>query len=83
MNIARVSEGGRITVPFEVMQMLGLKFGDRVAFEQNANGEIVFSNVSAHAIRKAQAAFEGAADLLGVRNDADVQALVDEVRYCR
>lgn len=43
--------------------------------------EIVVSNASAAAIRKAQAAFSGAADALGVSSEDDIQALVDEARY--
>lgn len=35
------------------------------------------------AIRQAQKAFKGAAELLGVKNDDDIQALVDEVRYAK
>ena len=45
------------------------------------NGEIVVSNASDAAIRKAQAAFAGAADAPGVSGEDDIQALVDEVRY--
>ena len=44
------------------------------------DGEIMPSNTSANAIHKAQAAFAGVAEELGVSNEDDVQALVDEVR---
>ena len=44
-------------------------------------GEIVVSNASAQAIRKAQAAFSGVTEEMGVYNEDDIQALVDEVRY--
>ena len=47
----------------------------------NLDGEIVISNASARAIRKAQAAFAGAADEMGIYSEDDVQALVDDVRY--
>ena len=47
----------------------------------SANGQIVMSNASAKAIRKAQAAFAGAAEEMGVFSEDDIQALVDEVRY--
>lgn len=36
---------------------------------------------SAQAIYKAQKAFEGVSKQMGVYNEDDVQALVDEVRY--
>lgn len=36
---------------------------------------------SSKAIRKAQAAFTGAAEAMGISSEDDIQALVDEVRY--
>lgn len=81
MNLAKLSANGQITVPVEVRRQLGLKSGDKVLFFQKQNGEIVISNASAPALRKAQAAFAGAAEALGVADEEDVQALVDEVRY--
>ncbi len=81
MNLAKVSANGQITLPVEIRRLLGLKTGDKVLFFQKKDGEIVLSNASAKAIRKAQAAFAGAAEDMGVFNEDDVQALVDEVRY--
>lgn len=81
MNLAKVSANGQITLPIEIRRMLGLKTGDKVLFFQNANGEIVINNASAQAIYKAQKSFEGVAEDIGVYNDDDVQALVNEVRY--
>ena len=80
MNLARVSSNGQITVPVEIRRTLGLKTGDKILFLQNPNGEVVISNASANAILKAQAAFAGAAQELGIRSEDDVQALVDEMR---
>ncbi len=45
------------------------------------DGEVVLSNASAQAIHKAQSAFSGAAEAMGISSEEDVQALVDEVRY--
>lgn len=81
MNLAKVSNNGQITVPIEIRRLLGLKSGDKILFFQKQDGEIVISNASSHAIRKAQSAFSGAADILGVSDENDIQALVDEVRY--
>ena len=83
MEITRIDEGGQVKIPSEILSVLGLKLGDKVAFVQNDSGEIVLSNASELAIRKAQKAFEGAAKRLGVKNDDDVMALVSEVRYGR
>ena len=83
MNLAKLSANGQITVPVEVRRRLGLKSGDKILFFQNEDGEIVLSNASATAICKAQNAFAGLAEKLGVKDEDDVQALVDEIRYGR
>jgi AbrB family looped-hinge helix DNA binding protein len=81
MNLAKISSNGQITVPAEIRRQLGLKSGDKILFLQNSSGEIVINNASAQAIYKAQKAFEGVAEQMGVSNEDDVQALVNEVRY--
>lgn len=81
MNLAKVSVNGQITVPVEIRRLLGLKSGDKILFFQKQDGEIVVSNASSKAIRKAQAAFAGAAEAMGVYSEDDIQTLVDEVRY--
>ena len=81
MNLAKVSANGQITVPIEIRRALKLKEGDKVLFLQRENGEIVLDNASLSAIRKAQEAFSGAAALMGIQSEEDVQALVDEARY--
>lgn len=81
MNLAKISASGQITVPVEIRRQLGLKSGDKILFLQNQNGEIVISNASAAALRKAQTAFTGAAEAMRVSNEDDIQTLVDEVRY--
>jgi AbrB family looped-hinge helix DNA binding protein len=81
MNLAKVSANGQITVPVEIRRRLNLKEGDKVLFIERENGEIVINNASATAILKAQKAFEGVAEAIGVKNEDEVQALVDEVRY--
>lgn len=81
MNLAKISSNGQITVPVEIRRLLGLKSGDKILFLQKQNGEIVVSNASTQAIRKAQAAFSGVAEEMGVYNEDDIQALVDEIRY--
>lgn len=81
MNLAKISANGQITVPVEIRRLLGLKSGDKILFFQNPRGEVVIGNASSQAIYKAQKAFEGVAEQMGVYNEEDVQALVDEVRY--
>ena len=81
MNLAKISANGQITVPVEIRRLLGLKSGDKILFFQKQDGEVVMSNASTQAIHKAQAAFADAAETMGLTNEEDVQALVDEVRY--
>lgn len=83
MNLAKLSANGQITVPAEIRNRLNLKSGDKVLFIENQNGEVVVANASAVALKRAQEAFAGFAEELGVKDEDDVQALVDEVRYGR
>ena len=80
MNVAKVSTRGQITVPAEIRRMLNLRSGDKILFFQKQGGEVIMRNASAEPIRKAQAAFVGAADMMNVRGEEDVQSLVDELR---
>ena len=83
INLAKISENGQITVPVEILRLLGLKSGDKILFFQKQYGEVVMSNASFQALREAQAAFAGAAEAMGGYSEEDIQALVDEVRYGR
>ena len=51
--------------------------------EPIAKGKTVLKETPSQVLREAQAAFAGAAEVLGVSSDDDVQALVNEVRYGR
>ena len=66
MNLAKVSANGQITVPVEIRRLLGLRSGDKVLFFQRQDGDVVISNASAQALRKAQLAFVGAAEEMGI-----------------
>ena len=81
MNLAKISTNGQITVPVEIRRLLELKAGDKILFYQKPNGEVVLSNASAQAIKKAQTAFAGVAEEMGIFSEDDVQELVNEVRY--
>ena len=81
MNLAKIYANGQITVPIEIRRLLGLKSGDKILFFQKPDGEVVMSNASSQAIRKAQIAFADAAETMGITSENDIQALVNEVRY--
>ena len=81
MNLAKISANGQITVPVEIRRKLGLKSGDKILFYQKEDGEIVLTNASAQAIKKAQAALAGAVEAMGIKDEDDVQALIDDIRH--
>ena len=81
MNLVKLSANGQITVPIEIRKLLDLKSGDKILLYQNKSGEIVLDNASANALNKVQNAMAGVAERLGLRDEDDVQKLVDEVRY--
>ncbi|MDR0883304.1 MAG: AbrB/MazE/SpoVT family DNA-binding domain-containing protein [Oscillospiraceae bacterium] len=81
MNLARLSQSGQITVPAEIRRKLNLNAGDKLLFWEKENGEILVGNAAVMAIYKAQEAFRGVAEELGLQGDDDVQRMVDEFRY--
>lgn len=80
MNLAKLSSNGQVTVPVEVRRRLHLVPGDKVLFLEKDNGEMVVVKAELAALAQAQDAFAGAAEDFGVKNEDDVQALVDEMR---
>lgn len=80
MNLAKLSANGQITVPAEVRRRLHLAPGDKVLFVEKPNGDVVVTKAGLVALAQVQAAFEGAASEVGLTDEADVQALVDEMR---
>lgn len=80
MNLAKLSANGQITVPAEVRRRLHLVAGDKVLFVEGPNGEVVLAKAGLSALARVQAAFAGAADEAGLKDDDDVQELVDELR---
>ena len=81
MNFVRLTANGQITIPAEIRKLLGLKTGDKIVLYQNDTGDIVLNNASADALYKAQIAMEGVAEKLELKDEDDVQLLVNEVRY--
>jgi len=79
MEIAKVTSKGQITIPIDVRRKLGIKEGDKVLFEEDGD-RIFIMNSSIAAWRKAQAAFIGEAERLGLKDEQDVVAMVKEIR---
>lgn len=79
MELAKVTSKGQITIPLEIRKKLGVKEGDKVLFIEE-QGRVIMVNSSMEALRKAQDAFKGEADRLGLKNEQDVVDLVSELR---
>ncbi len=82
MELAKVTSKGQITIPIDIRKKLGVKEGDKILFIEE-EGRVIMMNSSMDALRKAQAAFAGEAERLGLKDEEDVAALVAELRQER
>ena len=79
MDVSKVTSKGQITIPIDIRRRLGVKEGDKILFIEE-QGKIVMMNSSMEALRKAQSAFAGEAERLGLKDEQDVTDLVNELR---
>lgn len=79
MEVAKITSKGQITIPIDIRRKLGVKEGDTVLFVED-QGRIVMMNSSMEALRKAQAAFSGEAERLGLESEQDVADMISELR---
>jgi AbrB family looped-hinge helix DNA binding protein len=79
MEVAKITTRGQITLPIDIRRKLGVREGDKVVFIED-RGRIVVANAAKIALANLRAGFEGEAERLGLQNEQDVVALVDEVR---
>ena len=79
MELAKVTSKGQITIPIDIRKKLGVKEGDKILFIEE-EGRVIMMNSSMDALRKAQAAFAGEAERLGLKDEEDVATLVAELR---
>ncbi|MEY8259716.1 AbrB/MazE/SpoVT family DNA-binding domain-containing protein [uncultured Oscillibacter sp.] len=79
MELAKVTSKGQITIPIDIRRKLGVKEGDKILFVEE-QGRVIMMNSSMDALRKAQAAFTGEAERLGLKDEQDVVDLVSELR---
>lgn len=79
MELAKVTSKGQITIPIDIRRKLGVKEGDKILFVEE-QGRIIMVNSSMDALQKAQAAFTGEAERLGLKDEQDVADLISELR---
>ena len=79
MELAKITSKGQITLPIAIRKLLGVKDGDKVAFVEK-DGNVMIMNASLEALARAQKAFSGVAEELGLKNEEDVVRMVKELR---
>jgi len=79
MEVAKITSRGQITIPIDIRKKLGVKEGDKVIFIED-DGRIIVANASKIAFANIRSAFSGESERLGLKNEQDIVALVDEVR---
>jgi AbrB family looped-hinge helix DNA binding protein len=82
MEVAKITSKGQITIPVDVRRRMNLKDGDKVIFV-NENERYYVENAALVAITRAQEAFAGEAERLGLKDEQDVVNMVKEVRRAR
>jgi AbrB family looped-hinge helix DNA binding protein len=80
MDTAKVTSNGQVTIPVDFRKLLNIKPGNKVLFYQCENGDVVIENASVSALKKAQAAFSGAAEDFGYTDENGVLADVMRTR---
>lgn len=79
MELAKVTSKGQVTIPVAIRKMLGIREGDKILFMEEGD-KVILTNASASALLKAQEAFQGVAEELGIKDEQDVVKLVKEIR---
>lgn len=79
MELAKVTSKGQITIPIDIRRKLGVKEGDKILFVED-RGRIVMMNSSMEALHRAQDAFAGEADRVGLKDEDDVVRMIAELR---
>jgi len=83
MDVATISRNGQITLPADVRARLSLGPGDKVVFVENEQGDTVLVRPNVTALLRAQRAFAGAVAQAGLETEADLDAMVADVRRTR
>ena len=79
MEIAKITSKGQVTIPIDIRRKLGVKEGDKILFVEEA-GKVYILNASMEVLKKAQAAFAGEAQRVGLNDESDVVAMIKELR---
>ncbi|MGN0728744.1 AbrB/MazE/SpoVT family DNA-binding domain-containing protein [Treponema sp.] len=79
MELAKVTSKGQITIPVMIRNLLQLKTGDKVFFEEN-DGKIYIANASQITLKNIQTQMQDKAQKAGFETEDDVVAYIKELR---
>ena len=79
IDIAKVTSKGQVTIPKAIRNVLGLRTGDKVLFNENADGTVTMRNANVQAFTSLRESMEGAAEEAGLETEEDVVAMVREM----
>ncbi|UTC65685.1 AbrB/MazE/SpoVT family DNA-binding domain-containing protein [Treponema sp. OMZ 788] len=82
MELAKVTSKGQITIPLTIRNLLGLKTGDKVFFEER-RGKIYITNASQITLSNVQDQMQGEAEKAGFQTEDDVITYIKELRKAR
>lgn len=76
---AKVMSKGQITLPKDIREALKLGTGDRVTLIYE-NNQVILMNAAVYAMEALQNGMKGEAGKAGLTDEADIMALVNDVR---
>ena len=79
MELAKLTSKGQITIPLAIRNMLGLKTGDKVFFEES-RGKVYITNASQITLANIQTQMQRKAEKAGFQTEDDVIAYIKELR---
>ena len=82
MELAKVTSKGQITIPLTIRNLLGVKTGDKVFFEEN-RGKVYITNASQISLSNIQVQMQGEAEKAGFQTEDDVITYIKELRKAR
>ena len=82
MELAKVTSKGQITIPLMIRNLLQLKAGDKVFFEES-RGKVYITNASQITLTNVQAQMQGEAEKAGFQTEDDVVAYIKELRKAK
>ena len=81
MELAKLTSKGQITIPLAIRNMLGLKTGDKVFFEES-RGKVYITNASQITLANIQTQMQGEAEKAGFQTEDDVIAYIKKSSKC-